>query len=264
MISVQCPSCKKMHSSPVSLLGKKVRCNNCQHVFVVTHDAGLVVLSAGPVIASPAPQMTPPPLPVSPRSAETAGTAEQHGDEGARMRSTLADVYHQHFPGTTPLLPPIPPPSTSTRVCEWCAESISEKALKCPHCAKWRKDIAEDRKNFFTNLAASILLLVLDGFFFLVVWQSSSTSFLPRFPEFSEVWHERVVTKSDSTEIMGIRMPGTYQTYQTTYEFSVGKFLSSWEGWFVIVLAIAGVRGSVLARRYRISLERKTGARWRL
>ena len=42
MISVQCPSCKKVHSSPESMLGKKVRCNDCHHVFVVTHDAGLV------------------------------------------------------------------------------------------------------------------------------------------------------------------------------------------------------------------------------
>jgi len=42
MILVQCPSCKKVHSSPESMLGKKVRCNDCQHVFVVTHDTGLV------------------------------------------------------------------------------------------------------------------------------------------------------------------------------------------------------------------------------
>lgn len=31
------------------------------------------------------------------------------------------------------------------RTCEWCAESISAKALKCPRCTKWRKDIDQDR-----------------------------------------------------------------------------------------------------------------------
>ena len=35
MISVQCPSCKKVHSSSEAALGKKVRCNDCKHVFVV-------------------------------------------------------------------------------------------------------------------------------------------------------------------------------------------------------------------------------------
>ena len=56
MISVQCPSCKMVHSLPESALGKNARCNDCQHVFVVTHDAGLVELGVGQGVVSPAPQ----------------------------------------------------------------------------------------------------------------------------------------------------------------------------------------------------------------
>lgn len=36
-------------------------------------------------------------------------------------------------------------PSSNTRTCEWCAETIAQQALKCPKCSKWRKDIDQDR-----------------------------------------------------------------------------------------------------------------------
>jgi hypothetical protein len=36
-------------------------------------------------------------------------------------------------------------PALETRPCEWCAEAIPAKALKCPKCAKWRKDIDKER-----------------------------------------------------------------------------------------------------------------------
>jgi hypothetical protein len=40
--------------------------------------------------------------------------------------------------------------TADTRVCEWCAEKIAQKAVKCPKCTKWRKDIDQDRIKFYT------------------------------------------------------------------------------------------------------------------
>jgi hypothetical protein len=48
-----------------------------------------------------------------------------------------------------------------TRICEWCAESISIKALKCPRCTKWRKDIEEDRRDYITAIVSTILIGIL-------------------------------------------------------------------------------------------------------
>ena len=49
-------------------------------------------------------------------------------------------------------------PDSATRVCEWCAEAIHEKALKCPRCQKWRKDIDEDRMLTYVWSALGIII----------------------------------------------------------------------------------------------------------
>jgi hypothetical protein len=33
----------------------------------------------------------------------------------------------------------------ATRACEWCAEQIPQRAVRCPRCQKWRKDIEQGR-----------------------------------------------------------------------------------------------------------------------
>jgi hypothetical protein len=44
-----------------------------------------------------------------------------------------------------------------TRVCEWCAETIPEKALRCSHCQKWRKDIEKEKiLSYVWGLAAIV------------------------------------------------------------------------------------------------------------
>ncbi len=96
MISVQCPSCKKIHSSPESLLGKTVRCNNCQHVFVVSHHAGLAKLSVGEVVANPTSQNAPPPLPVPPLQSSPANPAPEslviHDQAGQSVSSVSGNL----------------------------------------------------------------------------------------------------------------------------------------------------------------------------
>lgn len=169
--------------------------------------------------------------------------------------------------------PKTPSSTTSTRVCEWCATSIPEEALKCPHCTKWRKDIAEDRKQFFTHATGSVVLCVLSAIFFIGVWGDSSDQSFMRSRQFADLgeWHERVVTggkfnEGSNLEIMRNAMEGreAFGHPVASYEFSVRKFLSSSWGWTVIACVIAAVWGGVLARRARNSLERKTGSRWRL
>ncbi|GEM_PF-2998120 len=95
MISVQCPSCKMVHSLPESALGKNARCNDCQHVFVVTHDAGLVELGVGQGVVSPAPQKIQLHPQVHSRSPQTGGL-EVLSDE--RSRSKANKVLHIGVP----------------------------------------------------------------------------------------------------------------------------------------------------------------------
>jgi hypothetical protein len=48
----------------------------------------------------------------------------------------------------------------TTRVCEWCAEAIHEKALKCPRC----QNIDRDRRHYLVGLTGwgvTLLLLVI-------------------------------------------------------------------------------------------------------
>ncbi len=171
--------------------------------------------------------------------------------------------------------PKIPSSTTSTRECEWCAESIPEKALKCPHCTKWRKDIAEDRKKFFTHATGSVVLCVLSAIFFIGVWGDSSDQSFMRSRQFADLgeWHERIVTGGKFIELgapTGENMRKLMESREAfghpevRYEFSVMKFLSSPWGWTVIACVIAAVWGGVLARRARNSLERKTGSLWRV
>ena len=50
----------------------------------------------------------------------------------------------------------------TTRICEWCAESIPASALRCPRCQKWRKDIENDINitRTFAITAASLLTFI--------------------------------------------------------------------------------------------------------
>jgi hypothetical protein len=48
----------------------------------------------------------------------------------------------------------------TTRICEWCAESIPAVALRCPRCQKWRKDIENDIIISRTFAIASTICLI--------------------------------------------------------------------------------------------------------
>jgi hypothetical protein len=51
------------------------------------------------------------------------------------------------------------------RICEWCAQSIPQQAIKCPFCHKWRNDIDKARQKaiagFVGGIGLALLALVL-------------------------------------------------------------------------------------------------------
>ncbi len=154
-------------------------------------------------------------------------------------------------PGTTQPTSVIPPssttpsqqpPATDTRVCDWCAESISRQALKCPHCHKWRRDIAQGRRTIKAAITASSVLACLALYVFITVWKASSaysyagpfsslTSL--RLSDQSRPWHERIETLSKPVQLLGFQNPPDVR-----YEFSINKFMTSLAGWAVIGLSL--------------------------
>jgi len=133
----------------------------------------------------------------------------------------------------TPILPEPTPaisrqqPSTA-RVCEWCAESIPEKAFKCPHCTKWRKDIAQDR----SQVVGALVGMAMSAFVAVCVAFMGASQ-----------WVEEV---------------GAWPLSRH-YEFSINKFLTSPAGWAVIGMAFFFLFCGYASRCAEKRLGRKTG-----
>ena len=166
-------------------------------------------------------------------------------------------------------------PQESNRVCDWCATSISEQALKCPHCGKWRKEIAEERGRLIGNAVCTVIGIIGCVGLFSIVWNDSLNHSPMRFLDDhlakSGVWHERVGTEFNASDFTRKMLTTPIDKLQPNNymgnahdEFSLGKFLSSFWGWAVIGSFICAVRCFVVAFRARTSLDRKWGSRWRL
>lgn len=112
--------------------------------------------------------------------------------------------------------------NTATRVCEWCAESIPQQALRCPRCQKWRKDIDKERVLAYVWACASIFPALL----FVIGMRNGW-------------WH---------------RMKGFL-----AYEFSIGAFITSFSG--LAVLA-GFIMTSYLCWHYYAKVSRKIGSWW--
>ena len=159
-------------------------------------------------------------------------------------------------PSPTSANPHMPQLSDSTRVCEWCAESIPKQALKCPRCTKWRKDIEVIWRNYIIALIGSLSLAICCVVGFSEVNEQSSKS--PTLNELSGVWHDKVTTKVEHGGPSSVIPSLEYDLYV----FSIKKFLTSVYGWIVIVLGILFVIGLFKARRAGNNLKRKTESFW--
>ncbi|MBA4318585.1 MAG: hypothetical protein C0412_09300 [Flavobacterium sp.] len=158
---------------------------------------------------------------------------------------------------------------TATRICEWCDESISEKALKCPLCQKWRRDIVDDFHKMKNNLFLSILCLIAILMMFFAVFPNSPFSEHP----WGYPWHEKVSSKERYT-YLAPNLSNPNQYYKTPlsplvlavsegdWQFSMKKFLSSVTGWILICEIIGCIWVSNSYIHNRNDLKRKTGLYW--
>jgi hypothetical protein len=84
----------------------------------------------------------------------------------------------------------------TTRICEWCAESIPAVALRCPRCQKWRKDIENDIIISRTFAIAGTICLI----FILLGIMGAIDGIIEK----------GVRWKETEIEILGSRVPTTY------------------------------------------------------
>ena len=157
--------------------------------------------------------------------------------------------------------------NTHTRTCEWCAKCIPEKAIKCPHCHKLRKDIERDRNAAYVLLPASILMLAIGASVFVNAWNQRSSRFSDAPSE--APWHEAVRVPPPpppppAKTLFAIPVAYILSTFPPEYHyyFSIQKFLGSVQGWVVIMNGLyAIVVFSCAGFRFR-NLQRKTGTWW--
>jgi len=105
-IAISCPKCEKQIKAPSELVGKKIRCKECQTVFVVTAPAG---------------------APSAAKGAKPAKAAPAKEEAPARPRATDMDESDGKSYGMTET-------STLPR-CPYCAQELeTEDQVICLHC----------------------------------------------------------------------------------------------------------------------------------
>ena len=191
-------------------------------------------------------------LPIRPESIHFSHPVESHVPQPRVSQEESATLSSP--PGPVPQMPQIPTVLSPARVCEWCAESIPQQAMKCPRCSRWRKDLESDSRTAVTATVLAVISLaaiVLTCFF---AWppvrywkQTSKWSEVAGGPVIKDdyPWHEKVLDPEDFTSLsrtnaVGAIIAGTLKmTNQSDpryrFEFSPGKFLSSWSGWIVLL-----------------------------
>lgn len=191
----------------------------------------------------PQPAPSPKPISQSPLSADAISTGEApfvYKPPSATVKSTVP---------VGSLQPEL------IRICEWCAESIPQKALRCPRCHNWRRDIVNDRRRVVVGILIEAGFMILGCIFFMEVDRGRDIN----------IWHEKVSPPQD-TRVRGpigdsinalINVTTNYR-----YQFSVAKFLGSWQGWFVIACGVGFIYGVYETRLGFINLKQKTGSLW--
>ena len=122
-----------------------------------------------------------------------------------------------------------------TRVCEWCAKPIPRKALKCPRCNEWRKDIKTVRSRAWQCLLYCLALIASMVFWFIVANRQ-------------RWWVEAKAAYKGIPLIVA-----------STYRLSLDKFLGHWSGWVMILLAGGCAFILCIGVSYEHELKRKTG-----
>lgn len=154
---------------------------------------------------------------------------------------------------------------SATRICEWCDESISEKALKWPLCQKWRKDIVinfQKTKKGLSTLAAFFFCVSSFCFWAYQSGLNSDTGY----PWYEKVYEEKKEIKRTgglNTQVEAVlSMVTEYLPPPFSWQFSTKKFLSSGLGWIVMSLTITSIWYLNSYIHNLNDLKRKTGLIW--
>ncbi|MGD0551044.1 MAG: hypothetical protein ABSB25_00180 [Sedimentisphaerales bacterium] len=144
-----------------------------------------------------------------------------------------------------------------TRVCEWCAQSIPQQAIKCPFCHKWRNDINKARQ----QVIAGLLGIIVFGFLALVLIKEALNpppgAYFAR-SNHGHPWHEN--PGLDSPNAIALNAI-TNKTADDSWHFSIKKFLSSSEGW-VLIMWIICIYGSLLFAERGQKILKRNGLTW--
>lgn len=184
---------------------------------------------------------------------------------------SLKHPYAMPLPASTSLPPRVvarksqDKTQTATRICEWCDESISEKALKCPLCQKWRKDIVinfQKTKKGLSTLAALFFCVSSLCFWAYQSGLNSGTGY----PWYEKVYEEKKEIKRTgglNTQVEAVlSMVTEYLPPPFSWQFSTKKFLSSGLGWIVMSLTITSIWYLNSYIHNLNDLKRKTGLIW--
>lgn len=246
---IKCPICGKILIIARNLLttGQRITCNYCKTVFIAkkktTTPPRPTTLPPRPKTLPPRSKTLSPGLPLLPLSSTTLSETPSQKEKG---------------------------------ICEYCKKEISQEVVKCPNCNEWRADIKKDFAHL--TLGALFMLVTILLLPYVIIkynwWPKYSTYKTYRPGSFGDFvsavgggrkdtpWHKSILIKTYSQPEPGpgrIRAPnilGVDKEYRL--KFSIVKFLTSWQGWFVLVvigLLIHSVRDFIV--RYNRLKEKK-------
>jgi rubredoxin len=126
-ISITCPDCKKSLKGPPELLGKKVRCKSCGHVFVVDKSRSSAEATPNPAVASKAPSAK------STLKGSSSSSSTKTKGSSADTKPTKSEAPPRHDEETSN------PYKLSDEVhlaarCPQCAAGMEEGAVICLEC----------------------------------------------------------------------------------------------------------------------------------
>lgn len=128
---VRCPSCGQAHQASESLIGQRVRCTECSHVFIVEEDQSDTPAPAStPPAQAPAQQVAEPaPQPAAPAPAQAP--AEPQAGGAATPPPTVTVPHVPARPAPRPAPEPWTPPRTRTSAPLGFLQAVTAKrALK--------------------------------------------------------------------------------------------------------------------------------------
>ena len=214
---IACPECERQVKATEDIVGKKIRCKGCAHVFAVKAPAGASEKKGPP--DPPKPKAGPPPLktaaapPEVPKPAEAPAAAAKKADDDDDDEGGPANY------GVTAEESDLPR-------CPFCAkEMASETAVICMNCGyNTRTRLRPEVKKVHAHTGGDIFLHLLPGLacvlviLLLIVWD---LIFMMKI----EGWIKEDLQESDGTWVGGLN-PGFFKTMMSVFVIVCSFFLA--------------------------------------